>query len=323
MTFWQIANLYKDKIPVFVEIYNRKLLIPSRDSFESGIDVIARWDIATERTRKYMQLVDDECVAIKMETYLNSQILGGGPKIFRPTSEQLFALEKMRLNIQVTDFKTPYSTMVVELPEEYRKARSAEANCSVLHLHAATKFFIHSLVYDITAYKTWWPAKPHDELETWFAGEDIKTDFGDLKVMPDEVQAEMLVRRATLNYCLLLDEIGVREIGPQVPNQYNQLVKWCQKRNEHTERNKIELQAQPKLYCLDKLPTNLVRVVGSRSELPPAETGRVVSPHSRRGHYRMQPYGPKNEMRKRIRIPPTIINAHLLLGGEPGATYQS
>lgn len=324
MTFWEIVKPHERLIPAFVEMYNKKLVIPRRESFDVGIDIYARWDIAElPETVALMRSVSDGCVAEKMDTYITIQTLGGGPKIFRPTSEQLFALEGMKLNIEVADFNMPYPTIIVEFPEEYQLSRCPEAHCSILHLHDTTKLFIHSLVYGRTALKLWWPGRPQDDVEEWFTDPNVNYDMGNIPTEVGEHEREQIVRRAVLNYCLLLDEVGVRCQGPQTPNQYNKLVKWCQKNNKHTTRNKAELQAQPKVYGLDKKPTPLIRIVGDASQLPAAETGRKVSPHSRRGHYRMQVHGPGNSLRKRIRIPLTIVNKDMLLGGPPSAEYKT
>lgn len=50
------------------------------------------------------------------------------------------------------------------------------------------------------------------------------------------------------------------------------------------------------------------------------DTGRVVSTHFRRGHFRNQPYGPERSLRKVIFIPPVVVNPGQ---GEPaGRIYE-
>lgn len=325
MTYWQIIRQFVNTVPAYVEMYNRRLIMPARESFEHGVDMLARWDIATKETAKYMKLIDaQKNAAIKIETYVSSQALGAGPKIFRPTSDQMFALEKMKLNLSVSDFAMPYPTVIIELPDEYKKARLPTAECLILHMHDATKFFIHTVLYgDGTSYKSWWPGRPWLDMEEWLVNGPWR-DMGDIKVELDEREAEINFRRVALNYCLLLDEVGVKHQGPASPNEYAQLVKWCQKKNVHTPLNKVNLQAQPHVYTMVRKPVDLVRVVGS---MPPAhdaeETSRTVSPHSRRGHYRMQPHGVGNCERKRIRIPAVIVNKHLLTGPPPTQEYRT
>jgi hypothetical protein len=43
-------------------------------------------------------------------------------------------------------------------------------------------------------------------------------------------------------------------------------------------------------------------------------TGRVVAPHWRRGHYRMQACGPGLSQRRPIAVPAVLVNVHLFLG---------
>jgi hypothetical protein len=258
-----------------------------------------------------------------MDCYAFAQVIGGGPKIFRPTARQLFALENMKLNLTVAEFQMPFPTIVIELPDEYREKRNPEAHCLILHRDPITDMFVHVVMYVDTAYKSWWPAQRDQEVEHWLGANDIRVDYGDISVTQDEATQEFIFRRAALNYCLLLDEVGIKKEGPACPSEYAQLVKWCQKKTKHTAKNKVQLQAQPIVYGLEKQPTDLIRIVGSVDQLPAAETGRIVSPHSRRGYYRMQPHGPGSTLRKRIRIPATIVNKHLLLEGPPGATYKT
>lgn len=51
-------------------------------------------------------------------------------------------------------------------------------------------------------------------------------------------------------------------------------------------------------------------------------TGRVLATHIRRGHYRRQPYGPENALRKRIFVAPVVINANRS-GESPGRIYEA
>lgn len=46
-----------------------------------------------------------------------------------------------------------------------------------------------------------------------------------------------------------------------------------------------------------------------------AGSGVTTSPHWRRGHFRSQPHGPGNTLRKRVFIEPVMVNAEYFLGG--------
>ena len=152
-------------------------------------------------------------------------------------------------------------------------------------------------------------------IEDWLLS---KTEYtyrhpnGTEEIIYVEEDNALKLKRAMLNYCLLLDEVGIRRCGPESINNYNQLVKWCAKKNKHTTRNKIALQAEPIVYTIDRSPVNLVRIEGDTMTANDP-TGRKVASHWRRGHYRMQPCGPQSSQRKRIRVPPVLVNKNQLI----------
>ncbi len=254
---------------------------------------------------------------LQLDTLLWAKILGNGPKIFRPTLYQLSMLEKMTLNLSTAEFATPFETIVVELPEGYADTiEGFKPAIAVLHYDKATNFIVHSLATTEHVVKSFWAPKGEEQLELWFDDSDqYYEDFAsrsDIPVTKTETMIETRVRRAVMNYCLLLDEVGIKKHGPATPNAYAQLVKWCQKNNKHTAKNKMGLVAQPIVYGIAR-DTKLVRIIDNTTDLPSDPTGRKVSPHWRRGHYRMQPCGPGRSERKRIRIPPIMVNKGSLL----------
>jgi hypothetical protein len=64
---------------------------------------------------------------------------------------------------------------------------------------------------------------------------------------------------------------------------------------------------------------NGILVGPERSAAPPAgqSAGSGHAPHWRRGHFRMQPYGPGKQERKLIFVAPVLINADLIRGEAP------
>lgn len=326
MTFAEITRTHMMALDQVIEIGENKYLQIRFDDPEivSPVVVCMPHTAATPDTAKILKNLSTASHEMCLEIYLQSRVYTQGPKVFRPTAEQLFALERMKLNLTVADFNSPFETICVELPKAYVEARALpEANVAQLHFDKPNRFFIHNIMYTKHVMKTWWRPSNEDTIEDWMA-EDYSNEmkFTDVPVEDREKVAEVMTRRAILNYCLLIDECGIKRDGPAVPNQYAQLVKWCQKSNVHTKRNKRHLQAHPMLYSIEKPATPLVRIVGSPSELGPS-TDRTVSPHSRRGHYRMQPHGPNNSLRKRIRIPGCIVNPHLLFGVPPAQVYRT
>lgn len=263
----------------------------------------------------------------KLELFMMAQMLGKGPKVFAPTAEQMFALERMALNLPIEDFHLPFDTTIIQLPAEYMKARTAlslpkmepsgQPMFSVLHACKNKALMVHSVLYQSCSIKSWWRPAPEQDVEAWVStklGKITDDHLQGMRSSADELTTVCLILRASLNYCLLLDEVGIKRDGPESVNEYNQLVKWCAKSNKHTPTNKKNLIACPIKYSLKTKPTPLIRVVGSESELPNEQPGRSLAPHSRRGYYRFQRFGPGRTEKKRIRIPACIVNAHKLTG---------
>lgn len=303
----QYISRFTKEVPMFVEIGQSKILDLVVE--DDHLSIKFESDTFPKLSRECQELLahygrQGEFLH-KLEIWLMAELFGNGPKIFRPTTYQLCMLEQMTLNIDVNDFHMPFPLMVIEFPEEYSKARALPdmyPNLSILC--KKDEMLIHSVASAEYAHKSWW--RGVGNVENWFDPPDYITNTSN-----EEVELEALVKRAVLNYCLLLDETGVKDLGRATPNQYTQLVKYAAKNNKHTALNRKQLAAQGTVYG-PKSVVELVRTVASVSDL--GEGGSKVGPHGRRGHYRMQPYGPKGTLRKRIRIPFTLVNAHLLNG---------
>jgi hypothetical protein len=328
MNLLELAKEVGVSTDTFVRLYQYKCVaIEASPSFPRGVAVtidsrkIPRDD---EEARLVAHGIKNLSVLEHLELYYQMVLWGEGPKIFRPSAEQLFALEQMNLNVEISDFHLPFRMIAVELPEAYRVTKKDDTGAipyvSLMFREPSINFFGHDLLYSRTAIKAYWRGLPDEHLEEWLALDySAKKQVGRLETSLEEYTVEGQVRRAILNYCLLLDEVGYKDNGPQQPNEYAKLVKWCAKNNQHTQKNKRHLQAHPRIYGLSKAPTPLVRYVGSSNELPGEQPGWKVKPHCRRGHYRMQPTktGPK-----RIRIAPVFVNAYLMLA-PTGGTYQT
>lgn len=143
----------------------------------------------------------------------------------------------------------------------------------------------------------------------------------------DEAESALAHRlmRATLNAGLLMDEYGIVKIGSvnfdrvlylrdligRLRDKRKRLAKRPQSQpmvddiDSKINRYSIEVNAIPVEY---RLATKPVLYTVSRQ----GEGRGSVRPHRRRGHYRMQRYGPGLSLVKRIRIPPCFVNEHLV-----------
>ncbi len=272
---------------------------------------------------KIMHRYKEEPWLTKLDLFFLSEMLGKGPKVFRPTHEQLIALEQMRVNVEYAEFNLPFELCVFELPESYTADKITGGHrpeFMQLYMPASREIAISNIMFmgaDPYGMKSWQKNKGQS-VEDWasFEYEDnpefLNSTFASTS-SDEERKIERKIRRAILNYCLLLDEVGIRSEGPESPNEYSQLVKWCKKNNKHTPGNKLRLRAQPMIYGLDKKPTELVRVVGQKEldAMTHEEREAFVSPHNRRGHWRHY-RNDDGTLKFRRRIPPVMVNKHLL-----------
>lgn len=329
MNLIQLARHIGTDTDIFVRMYKYGCVkLEVSPQYPRGIGVafdtrgIPREDV---EVRLLAHKVRDRSILEHLELYYQMVLWGEGPKIFRPTAEQLFALEQMNLNVRTDEFHLPFRMIAVELPEAYRVTKKDDTGdvpyVSLMYRETSINFFAHDLLYPDTALKAYWRGEAEEELERWLDFDyHTRKPVGTLETSLEEYTIEAQVRRAVLNYCLLLDEVGVKDCGPQHPNQYAQLVKWCAKNNKHTPRNRRLLLAEPRIYGLAKAPTPLVRYVSKADELPNEQPGWKVKPHCRRGHYRNQAIKGGH---KRIRIAPVFVNAHLMTDGPLGGLYES
>lgn len=268
-----------------------------------------------------------------LELYLTARVFSEGPKLFRPTAEQLRLLGEMTLNVPLAEFAMPFPTVVVEFPTEYSAThitRNPEDNREVFPgaetqrpvfsvLHRSGDNFVHSLYTDaMVSLKSWYHLySGAAEVEDWLTAE-YGVDFA-----TEEVTLELEARRAVLAYVLLLDEVGVKKRGPLHPGQCAAWRKTADKNNEHSAAARENLRRAPQVYELNQ-EVELYRTVDSHDQLG-EPTGRTVAPHHRRGHYRNVPCGPGRSERRRVRVPPVFVNKHLFLGSmaDAKAVYKS
>ncbi len=277
------------------------------------------------------------------EIYLTVCLARDGICVFQPTQFQLEMMEEMTLNIEAQDYVQPFPTLIIELPEQYHKKKLThlpqEGQMNLGHVMGSdheplfviinhAKFPEHDAVSIICAtvfssgysIKTTIALKNTDILEEKAEITQLREDG--VETTQEEFDIHNQCIRAALNYCLLVDEIGAKKIGPSNPSYYNRLLKYKSKALKENDRTKLaninnDLRRCPLIYTIDQ-EVNLCKVVSSPSELPNDTDSngykRSISPHRRRGYYRQQPYGPNNSLRYRLRIPATIVHREQFVG---------
>jgi len=274
-----------------------------------------------------------------IEIYLYTQLMKSGVKIFRPTALQLAMLEQITLNITFPDYVQPFDTMVVELPKDYIKTKSAILPQAGQVMYNAVLPQEHCPVYLIINHTP--------EMHTIFCAvvyssglstkmclttntSRIETDMMESRVellgnrnfyvnslaMSDqELDVQVSCFRSILNYCLLLDEVGIKKIGRHNPKHFEKLVSRFEKGpNNDKGQLRLEMKTHPTIYTIINQNVQLYSTVDDLSSPDNENKHGILAPHHRRGHYKMQRFGVGNMEKKRIRIKAVFVNSYLFRG---------
>lgn len=336
MKWKQFIDRYPKGSKVFLEIGKKRLVDvafkPPRVDFRTNMDN------ASQIVLDYMpNLIRSE--ANMMEAVLYGRALADGPKVFSPTMEELTILQEMKLNITIQDYVQPFETVIIELPEGYSNRKIITCPQAgqvidghllpeihkplimVLHFRSECQAIMSALIFNSDqSIKTGLVPILDEHLEQYVnsvSGEDTYDYVNTQESTDAELMVTCKVLKACMNYCLLLDEIGIIKRGADNPSHHERLkryIKVAEKGGDQKriEKAKDELLTDPIRYEI-KQRIKLYRTVDCSSELPQT-TDKRVAPHHRRGYYKMQPYGTGNSLRKRIRIPAVFVNKKFFFG---------
>ncbi len=234
-----------------------------------------------------------------------------GPKLFRPTVDQCRVMEHIEIGLRLSEYEQPYPALMIELPAKMY----APFHNVLCHKYGAFPMLTCSLFSEGF----------RDDIVTTIAQDESEIETSVIKFDADCVATSDVASRAirvALNSCLCLMNFGHKRehiLKRQVEDD-RQLA------NEDSERGR---RARERIKTSVQLVTFAQEVKlhdGPRYERDPnAEpTGREVKPHFRKGHWAMQPHGPRNSLRKRILRKPRMIRADKFIGEkcDTVATYQ-
>lgn len=284
-----------------------------------------------------------------IEIMLVGSTMCEGPKVFRPRQIDFEMLEHTSLNIACSDYVQPFPTVVIELPEGYASNRNVCCPHTGQYLYGEKQPSVHEPTLVIVQHipemhailtmvmfstnvsiKTSFVPEGEMTLEELIESFDYEKDEfnGSLETTEEEWELTKNVMRASLNYCLLVDELGSRRVGPENPTVEAELRKQLKKAKESNSagwvrRAETALLDHPAVFELDQ-HVKLYRTVEHDEDLEGVHVaGQPRPPHHRRGHYRMQACGAGRAEHKRVRISPVFVNKHLFLGdmADARATY--
>lgn len=229
-----------------------------------------------------------------------SVFLGQGPKVFCPSVEQCKALENVEINLSLADYEQPYETLLVV-------ADYPPFNSALCHFRKSIPMLNIVLnsegrQYDITTTIV-----------------SVKKDIEDAvtKYDPDcrFTDAAMLLMRVAINSCLALVNYGhhSKYLFPKEIESDQRLAREKTERGERA-RKRLSLAVQQVSFSQD------IRLHSVSSMHESSGSGREISPHWRRGHWRMQACGASRSNRKRIFIKPMMIKQYLFTGDVANTT---
>lgn len=330
MNYQQLVDHSKDRSSVMLEIAEKIELKLTRVG--ENVRVTVTGDPDCPLTRLFVQRnFVNRPTALQIDVYVRVKILQTGPKLFRPTEAQCLLGRETDLNLAFEGYAQPYPFMILELPDNYAESKVIENPKELIDYSGTEKLdpltnrrkpgvvVVHydPIVKVLITVVKWEDMATNVRYHVFNSMDDNIADF--IALGDNEVERE--IRRVALNYCLLVDEYGAKRVGYDNESYANRLARRADK--GRSRMNAQLLKALPIVYKIDQ-SVKLLKTVARASDLPGEETGRTTSPHHRRGHYRMQAYGPGRSQRKRIRIPPVFVNSHLFLGSMEKArvTYQ-
>lgn len=282
----------------------------------------------------YLNIAAQNGVSSLLSCFLRMKIFSEGPKLFSLSTEKCEALENTLLTVPSEEYEQPFPVVIVEFSSDYisnrlvpfddtdihqylksnnddrKKLGLPERNTiyhkpsfAVIHHCSENKMLSMAITMssgiDITAIVK---LTEGDSLDDCFDRDmSEKSSDVELDLTAGEFVLCKQIFRTMCNLCMLACDFGCNSIA----DPYRE--KLLKKNNgKYKEINELNALTRPIIYELNQkiklYEKKSIRIIDSES------TGRDVKPHWRRGHWRMQPYGEKKSLRKRIHIPAVFVN---------------
>jgi hypothetical protein len=282
----------------------------------------------------------DRCVQMAENDHIKamwmlavSKLLGYGPKMFEPTTDDCLASLETKIGMRFEDYRQPYEAVIIKIPDGFQDYLRRQYNLKRTPKYAVPFYDIRksfvcvSAFYDTsTIICNLIPNRPeYETIQDCFDFNRNRISYtGDLSQDPEITAAED-VQRLAMNFCLLMTLRGIRNTGPLEAAQYlklqTKLKKAQQKKNRMDEAaaktgllasiQGIKLHQEIKIYATEVNGRELSETEEEQAS-EGRRSGRLMPVHWRNGYHRMQRFGPRNAYRKRIYIKPVWVNLHRL-----------
>lgn len=228
--------------------------------------------------------------------YALGEVIRGGAKVIRPTPELMRVLGHVELNIHLDDYAQPYPGVGVIVPGSLYGGKGCLAVCA------------------------WQPGKgitmscQAGGFHHWTIGPRFKDILERALIDPDEKENDDGVDfdrifRAVLNLNLFALERGVK-ILPLDPQSEKR------RRKAHHDERMARLAARDGQEVIVQDLDLILRATSRSGGGDSQADGRRQRMHRRRGHWKMQAYGPGRTQRKRLFVHSYMVHADDTPDGE-------
>lgn len=275
--------------------------------------------------------------------YMASRTVFEGPRVFRPSIADCVAMENINPNISLNEYVQPYPVMVVEYPREYSEKRivvgESITSATLVRYRPIMTMITCNRDKDGNVGSIWTSTITSSGAElTQGLSKEYHSDISkglnvlvsetnswspDTIYTMDEKKLGLNCARIAINSMLLMSMFGCKPAGTDNDRYLARLERQLSKQKDRKKAADLrtEIKSIPRIYSLDQ-SIKLRKTERSKNDHEP--TGRIVSPHWRRGHIRMQACGPNASEHKKIFIAPVLVNAHLFGGdwSDTQVTYR-
>jgi len=307
-------------LPTYVHVTKYGLIQCQPDTFKLNLN-----PKAPALAQDFVKTVFLTGASSVIEAYTMSKMLIEGPKVFTFDALTCEALENFELNVACSDYRQPFSSVVIELPKDYIQKRVVPFEAGT---HAPDFAVVHHdpernvvmLIVRMSSHQVLTRLLKLDLAptleEVWDMGRKTWGLEDSLAMTPEENALGTAICKLALNVCLLGTTYGVKSLGPENPSHHRRLQHFSQvarkKHRDRIEQADLDLLTHPMRFAFaeDVVVYSRESENGERVGVG----GWSVKPHWRRGHWRQQPCGPGRSERRRIAIPSVLVNGHLMVG---------
>lgn len=257
--------------------------------------------------------------------------LAEGPKLFVPSVEQWESMEQVEIHLPISEFRSPYPTLIIRIPNECRKRLATEHGVDIQRAplfilvryrkhpaESSAVIFLQANFKDYENANIFQDQTSHKDVEAALSTRTLNEMDAKYPERDNEFKFCDVLNRAALNLCLMLTHFGHKVTGPLDPHSY----KINRKRagREHLKYG-------------DFLAVQMIQNICVRATPEPTEPGEEreggweVKPHWRRGHWRRKPgweeFVKINQPPPLVFVRPTLVRKDRIQGdvGQSRVTY--